>query len=183
MNINLAISKNIKGIRIQKKLTLDSAANVTGVSRSMLAQIEKGESNPTISILWKIANGYKVSFTSLIEESPEPITTIPFSTIQPIIDDEGKYINYPIFHFNEQRSFETYQVLIFPDGGLQAEPHLSGTEEYITVFAGCIKIEANSKTFHLNEGDSIRFIADTPHSYKNLGTVVAKLSMLLYYPK
>ena len=45
----------------QKKLTLDAAAGLTGVSRSMLAQIEKGEVNPTISVLWKIANGYKSS--------------------------------------------------------------------------------------------------------------------------
>ena len=55
-------------IREQKKLTLDAAAALTGVSRSMLAQIEKGDVNPTISVLWKIANGYKVSFTSLLEQ-------------------------------------------------------------------------------------------------------------------
>lgn len=67
MDIQKNMGKNIKTIREQKKITLDSAAKLTGVSRSMLAQIEKGEVNPTISILWKIANGYKVSFTSLVK--------------------------------------------------------------------------------------------------------------------
>ena len=95
MNINSAISQNIKQIREQKKLTLDAAASVTGVSRSMLAQIEKGDANPTISVLWKIANGYKVSFTSLIEQAPEPATVIRSDAIQPIVEDNGKYINYP----------------------------------------------------------------------------------------
>ena len=65
MNITHTVASNCKRVREEKKLTLDHAAAVTGVSRSMLAQIEKGDVNPTISVLWKIANGYKVSFTTL----------------------------------------------------------------------------------------------------------------------
>ena len=48
MDITSAIASNTRRIRKQKRLTLDAAASVTGVSRSMLAQIEKGEVNPTI---------------------------------------------------------------------------------------------------------------------------------------
>ena len=60
------VSENARRLREEKRLTLDEAARLTGVSRSMLAQIEKGDVNPTISMVWKIANGYKVSFTSLV---------------------------------------------------------------------------------------------------------------------
>ena len=76
MDITNRIASNAKRLREQKKLTLDAAANLTGVSRSMLAQIEKGEVNPTISVLWKIANGYKVSFTSLVEDQGEAVCVI-----------------------------------------------------------------------------------------------------------
>ena len=68
MEITSRIAANAKRLREEKKLTLDAAANLTGVSRSMLAQIEKGEVNPTISVLWKIANGLKVPYTRLMEE-------------------------------------------------------------------------------------------------------------------
>ena len=68
MDINNIVAENIKQIRNEKKLTLDAAAELTGVSRSMLAQIEKGDVNPTITVLWKIAVGYKLSFTSLLEK-------------------------------------------------------------------------------------------------------------------
>ena len=51
MNLQQTIADNIKAIREGKKLTLDAAARQTGVSRSMLAQIEKGDVNPTISVL------------------------------------------------------------------------------------------------------------------------------------
>lgn len=65
------VSENARRLREEKRLTLDEAARLTGVSRSMLAQIEKGDVNPTISMVWKIANGYKVSFTSLVEPARE----------------------------------------------------------------------------------------------------------------
>ena len=52
MNVNDAISQNARAARERKKLTLEKAAELTGVSRSMLAQIEKGEVNPTISVVW-----------------------------------------------------------------------------------------------------------------------------------
>jgi len=58
---------------------------------------------------------------------------------------------------------------------------LSGTEEYITVFSGEIEITAAEKEFVLRKGDSIRFLADVPHSYRNIGSEEAQLSMLLYY--
>ena len=67
LEINTVVAENAKRLREEKRLTLDEAARLTGVSRSMLAQIEKGDVNPTISMVWKIANGYRVSFTSLVE--------------------------------------------------------------------------------------------------------------------
>jgi transcriptional regulator with XRE-family HTH domain len=181
LDINFSVSQNIKQIREQKKLTLDAAASATGVSRSMLAQIEKGDANPTIAVLWKIANGYKVSFTSLVEQPPQAAAVLPASAAQPIIGDDGRYINYPAFAFDERRGFETYRIVIAPGGRLCAEPHMAGTEEYVTVFSGEVEITAAENAFALGKGDSIRFLADVPHSYRNTGADEAQLSMLLYY--
>ncbi len=183
MDINAAVSHNIKKARESKKLTLDVAAAVTGVSRSMLVQIEKGDVNPTISVLWKIANGYKVSFTSLVEKTPESSSVIRLEDISPIIEDDGKYINYPVFNFDENRLFEIYRIVIEPMGELEASPHLAGTEEYITVFDGDVEITADSEVFNLCRGDSVRFKADVQHKYKNTGDVEAQLSMLIFYAR
>lgn len=175
------IASNAKEIREKKKLTLDEAAKQTGVSRSMLAQIEKGKVNPTISVLWKIANGYKVSFTSLMDGNAEDALLIRAEDTLPLMEDEGRYTNYPAFPFQEGRSFETYRIKIEPGGCLTAQPHMSGTEEYITVFSGRIDICADCEVFALSEGDSLRFKADTKHSYKNVGEDTVLLSMLIYY--
>lgn len=183
MDITNTIAANTKQIREQKKLTLDAAASITGVSRSMLAQIEKGEVNPTISVLWKIANGYKVSFTSLTEERGEVVSVVRQADIQPLSEDEGRYLNYPIFPFDEQRLFETYRIVIQAGGRLSAQPHLKGAVEYLTVFAGEAEIVLDGERLLLSKGDSVRFCADVPHGYRNAGEETVELSMLIYYCK
>ena len=181
MDLQKVIGENVKAIRERKKLTLDAAAKQTGVSRSMLAQIEKGDVNPTISVLWKIANGYKVSFTSLMDNHMQTPLLIRAQEVSPLVEDEGRYLNYPTFPFREDRLFETYRIRIEPNGMLQAQPHMAGTEEYITVFSGSVEICAGGASFCLAEGDSLRFRADTEHAYRNIGQTPAQLHMLIYY--
>ena len=180
-SINLAVAENCKHLREQRGLTLDEAAKLTGVSRSMLAQIEKGSANPTISVLWKIANGYKIPVSSLMETHREKPSVLRAAETTPLLEDEGRYLNYPAFLFDERTSFETYRIVIAPGGSLNAEPHMPGTEEYITVFGGVVEIEAGGECYRLEDGDSIRFRADCPHAYRNVGDVTSSLGMLIYY--
>ncbi|SIE94010.1 transcriptional regulator [Mycobacteroides abscessus subsp. abscessus] len=56
-NIHKNIGENLRNIRRSRGLSLDMAAEATGVSKAMLGQIERGESNPTVTTLWKIASG------------------------------------------------------------------------------------------------------------------------------
>lgn len=181
MEIQKIIASNIKALRSSKGLTLDEAAKITGVSRSMLAQIEKGDVNPTISVLWKIAVGFKVSFSSLMENRETESYVVRKKDIVPFVESDGKYINYPIFSFQEDKLFETYRIHIKVGVFLQAQPHLTGTEEYITVFSGQVEITSGDDSFSLGEGDSLRFKADLPHSYRNTGECDAFLSMIIYY--
>lgn len=181
MDITSAVAANVKAIRERKKLTLDGAAECTGVSRSMLAQIEKGDVNPTISVLWKIANGYKVSFSSLLEERDGQPDVLRAPAEPPLTEDGGRYENWPTFAFDDQKLFECYRIVIRPEGRLEAKPHLRGAEEYITVFSGAVEITVGEAVYALKEGDSIRFRADVPHGYKNTAPGESAMSMLIYY--
>jgi transcriptional regulator with XRE-family HTH domain len=181
MDIQNFIAVNLKEARAKKHLTLDEASRLTGVSRSMLSSIEKGDVNPTISVLWKIAKGYKMKFTSIIEDQSRPYHVIRGADIHPLTEGDGRYVNYPIFPFEEDRLFETYRIRIDRGGRLDAQPHMADTEEYITVFSGKVRITAGGESSDLAEGDSIHFLADVPHSYENIGTKTVWLSMLLYY--
>jgi XRE family transcriptional regulator, regulator of sulfur utilization len=181
-NISLVLAKNLKAHRDQKKLSLDRVAEMTGVSKTMLGQIERGESNPTINTVWKIANGLKISFTTLINEPQPETVVVTKNEIQPLLEDNGKYRLYPFFPFEDGRRFEVYSVEIEKGGYLSAESHPEGTEEFITVFDGELTIRINNEEFTVKSGDSIRFKADRPHMYHNSGTTTTRLSMVVYYP-
>lgn len=180
--INLIIAKNLKALREGKKLSLEKVADLTGVSKTMIGQIERGESSPTITTIWKIANGLKISFSALIN-NPQPDTKVILkSEVQVLSEDNGKYRVYPYFSFQEDRRFEVYSIEIEKGGFLSADSHGEGTEEFLTVFDGELTVNVNNIEYTVSSGDSIRFKADRPHSYHNSGKTLTRLSMTIYYP-
>lgn len=71
--LNQNISMNLRRIRLARGYSLDMVAEQTGVSKSMLGQIERGEANPTIGILGKIVSGLRVELTDLVETPKEQV--------------------------------------------------------------------------------------------------------------
>jgi XRE family transcriptional regulator, regulator of sulfur utilization len=175
------ISHNLKTIREEKRISLDKLAELTGVSKSMLGQIERGESSPTIATIWKIANGLKISFTALLTAPQADISLVRRASLQPLVEDNGKYLLYAYFPIEEGRRFEVYGVEIEKGGYLSAEAHAAGTQEFLTVFSGELTVRVNNQEFNLQAGDSLRFKADSPHVYHNSGESPTQLSMVIYY--
>ena len=77
LNQNIAI--NLKRIRQARGMSLDLVAEQTGVSKSMLGQIERGEANPTIGILGRIVSGLRIGLDSLARIARHPaLQGLPF---------------------------------------------------------------------------------------------------------
>ena len=178
-SISEIVSDNLKRIREQKGLSLDAMARLTGVSKSMLAQIERMEVNPTITTVWKIANGLRVPFTQLVTKEESASETVLLSDIQPVLEDDGRYRNYPLFPYEEDRGFEIYSIELEPGAFLQAAAHPDGAQEYITVFQGEIEVTIDTKRLRADTGRALRFKADRPHAYHNIGREVCRLSMVI----
>ncbi len=181
-NIGHIVAENLKRLREDRKLSLDAVAKCSGVSKSMLGQIERGVTNPTISTLWKIANGLKISFTSLMMRPETDVEVVPRSAITPFVETDGKYRNYPVFPFDSSRGFEMYAIELDPGVRLDAEPHPEGTQEFITVFSGELTVLLDGERWGIADGDSIRFKADRKHAYANEGNTLCRLSMVICYP-
>lgn len=181
--LNFIFAENLKRVREAKKLSLDHLSKLSGVSKSMLGQIERGEVNPTISTVWKISNGLKVSFTSLMSRPEADIEVVRIEHVEPLLDDQGRSRNYPVFPFDESRRFEMYLLEIEQGGKISAEAHPQGTQEFITVFSGELTILIHEQEYIVKSGDSIRFRADTAHCYFNHGNELVKVSMVIHYPQ
>lgn len=182
-NINVVLAQNLKQIREQRKLSLDKVAEMSGISKTMLGQIERGESNPSIATVWKIANGLKVSFTALIHEPKLNVSVVTGDDIHVLTEENGRVRIYPHFSFEEGRRFEMYVLEMDEEASWSAEPHIDGTEEFITVFEGEITIHVGGEDFTVKRGESIRFRADKPHRYINSGVSENRLSMVIHYPE
>lgn len=182
-NINSVVADNLKRLREERKLSLEALAKLSRVSKSMLGQIERGEANPTVSTVWKIAGGLKVSFTELMTRPEKNYEVVDIRQVDPLLEDEGRYRNFPVFSFDAERRFEMLYIEIDPGGRLEAEAHPAGTQEFITAFSGELSVFAGGEIFSLARGFSLRFKADGPHSYQNTGSEVCRLSMVIYYPE
>lgn len=176
------IGKNLKMIRTNKGLSLDKTAELTGVSKAMLGQIERGESNPTVATLWKIASGLKVAFTSFIEEELPDVSVVSLEDIDPFIEVDGKYRAYPLFPFESAKRFEIFQMELEPGCVREAEGHQTGVEEYLIVFQGSMELVLREKSYALPTGHAIRFPADQPHTYRNANEVTVRSLLFMYYP-
>jgi XRE family transcriptional regulator, regulator of sulfur utilization len=180
--LNSVIAENLKKLREERRLSLDNLAKLSGVSKSMLGQIERGEVNPTVSTVWKISNGLKISFTQLMSRPETEIELVEKTGIQPFVEDDGKVRNFPVFPFDSKRRFEMYSLELDSQGHIEAEAHPPGTQEFITVFAGEVTVSLNGDAIAVTDGNSLRFMADAPHAYTNTGSVMCSLSMVIYYP-
>src|ERR1044071_6634434 len=107
-DINSRISKTLKSLRQERGWSLDKAADETGVSKSMLGQIERGESSPTIAVLWKIASGFSTPFSSFIEDFPANFKEPMFRArqAQDFPQKNEKIRITTLFPFDKQLNFE-----------------------------------------------------------------------------
>ncbi len=176
-----ALAENLRALREERRWSLDKLSDLTGVSKSMLGQIERGESSPTIATVWKIANGLKVSFTSLLLPPQRNTEVRRAADLRPVSEDDGLFHTYPLFPYDEGQPFELYSITVDVGGELHAEAHGQQTEEFLTVFEGDVTVFVGEEQYALHTGDAIRFQCDGPHGYRNDGDGPARVSLLIHY--
>lgn len=176
-----AIADNLQKIRKDRKLSLDKLSELTGVSKSMLRQIETKKSSPTIATIWKIANGLKVSFTSLLRKSAVKAEVRSFKAEKPLTAESKHYRLFPLVPFEPNQSFETYYIEIDPGTVFSGEPHQGNVYEYVFVFKGKIEIRVEGKSYEIVENEFLQFQANCCHEYECKGEQTASAIMQISY--
>lgn len=179
--VNLAIGENIRRLRNNRQMTLQDLADVSNVSKSMLGQIERGEANPTISSIWRVANGLKVSFATLISMPKAVEGVIDKADVTVLRSDDGLLENIPFFPFSPDRNFEMFSISLGVGGFLDGSDHPPMTQEYIIVFSGVLTVEIDGQSHHIGRQQAYQFLADIPHRYINIGEEEAQFALVLFY--
>ncbi|MEH6524092.1 helix-turn-helix domain-containing protein [Sulfitobacter sp.] len=166
----------LKDARRAKGLSLDAVAKLSGVSRSMVSQIERGESSPTISTLWNLTKALQVDFAGLLEDDQESRVEVLRSGDVPAIDNHGTGCSIRILSPPEQAGrHEVYDLRFNQDGVLDSLPHAQGAREHLTVIEGRLTVTSGDAIEQLFEGDTARYAADVPHKIHSDGSARAFL--------
>ncbi len=156
----------LKKARQSKGLSLEAVANLSGVSRSMVSQIERGESSPTIATLWNLTRALQVDFAGLMETSDatDRIEVLTASDV-PSIDNMGRGCSIRILSPPEEAGeHEVYDIRFAAGGALTSQPHVRGASEQVTVLDGRVRVISGMAVQDLNTGDTARYAADVAHS-------------------
>jgi transcriptional regulator with XRE-family HTH domain len=176
------VGANLRRLRTRRGLSLERLAQISGVSRAMLGQIELGQSAPTINVLWKIARALEVTFSALISARTQSGALVLRASESKILTSKDRsFSSRALFPFDEPRRVEFYELRLSAGSVEDADAHPPGTSENLVVTAGTVEIDVAGDTHRLEAGDSILFEADTPHAYRNAGRSEAVMYLVMTY--
>ena len=166
-----ALPTRLKNARKSQGLSLEAISNLSGVSRSMVSQIERGESSPTIATLWNLTRALNVDFAGLLEHGTkgDRIDVLKANEV-PTIDNMGHGCCISILSPPEEAGgHEVYDISFMPEGSLKSQPHARGAVEHLTVLRGRVQVTSGGATTEVLQGDTARYAADVPHEIAALG--------------
>lgn len=177
-DVGKCIGTNLRQFRVNKGLSMESLSKQIGVSKLTLIKIERGEANPTLSVIWKIANGLNIPITALLSIESDVSIARKKDGVK-LISSNDVLIAEPLFHSHDL--MELYRGYLQPRGEYLSEAHRPGVMEFVTVMSGQLTVEVDGNTYHLDEYDSIRFKGDRPHKYANPSSSLTILHFVISY--
>jgi XRE family transcriptional regulator, regulator of sulfur utilization len=173
-DIHDRLATSLRAARKARGLSLDAAAKLSGVSRSMVSQIERGESSPTVATLWALTQALQLDFAGLLEGRPAPGIEVTRAGLAPVIDRGGVAIRI-LSGPETVGSHEVYELRFVAGAKLTSDAHSPGCREHLTVLEGRLAVTSGEASETLTPGDVARYPADRPHEIAASGAAWAIL--------
>lgn len=174
------ISENLRTLRKHRQLTLEELAEKSSVSKSMLGEIERGKTNPTITVLWKISQALKTPLTTLIDSQQDSYMIVREADRVPL-NRETAHVISSVFPYYEPHRMEVLSIELPAGAKLDNTGHMQGVEEYLFILEGTAKVVVHNEEIILYAQDSIRFAADIMHTIENVSDKQAKILNIIHY--
>jgi transcriptional regulator with XRE-family HTH domain len=181
--IHRHLGARVKALRAVRGWSLEALAGASGVSRSMLSEIEREQANPTLAVTLRIAQAFAMSLGDLLEV-PGACSAV---TVIRANDHAFHYRSDRLCRvrtlspLNLEKDVEFYEVQLQAGGALRSAPHFEGTREFLTVQQGQVRVESAGDAEDLGPGDSASYRADVPHAIVNAGKGEALILLVDIY--
>jgi len=181
-----AVGTRLQALRKAQDLSLDDLSRRSGVSKSMLSEVERNRSNPTIAVLWRLASALGVSLTDFLaekasESSPPALTLVAAQATPVIRSNDGKCELRILGPIALAGKLEWYELTIEPGGELASDAHEEGAKEHLSVQNGSLLVQVGGNGQQVRRGETARYVADVQHSISNTGKTAAKAILVVEY--
>jgi len=175
------LGQTIQRLRTADKMSLGDLSNESGVAKSMISQIEKNETNPTLATLSRLSLALGTSVEAMMSDVPTQSALVQHASIQdtPLLTSEDGLCELRIIGSIDTVQFvQWYDFKAEPGGVLESSPHPQGSVENLTVLRGELEITVASETWSAKAGETLRYRADRPHMIRNISDKPAHATMV-----
>ena len=151
------------------------------MAKSIISQIERNETNPTLATIWRLSQALDVSIERVLATSDEePFIEKTSRADTPILlSDDGKIRLAIVGWIKTVEWLQWYEVTADPGGVLDSDPHQRGSVESLTVTEGSLEVEVAGTFQRARVGETLRYRCDRPHTVRCVGTEPAKAIMVV----
>jgi transcriptional regulator with XRE-family HTH domain len=175
------LGKTIQRLRKAYNLSLSELAEQSGVAKSIISQIERNETNPTLATIWRLSQALDVSIERfLVSSEEEPFIEKASKGDTPILlSDDGKMRLAIIGWLKTVEWLQWYDVQAEPGAVLDSDPHQRGSVENLSVIQGTFEVEVGGVIEVARAGESLRYRCDRQHIIRCLGEEPGHATMVV----
>lgn len=188
MGMDAESLSGVIGVRVRQERTgrgwsLDRLAELAGVSRRMVVNVEQGTVNPSIGTLLRLSDALGVGLPALVEPPHRDRTKVTRAGSGAILW-RGHSGGHGVLVAGTEPPdvLELWDWTLAPGEEHSSESHSEGTRELLHVHDGTLVISLSERSLTLSSGDALSFVGDEAHSYANPGDVPTRFSLAVYEP-
>ncbi len=174
------LGKTVQRLRKAYNLSLSELAEQSGVAKSIISQIERNETNPTLATIWRLSQALDVSIERVLATSDEePFIEKSTRSDTPIlVSDDGKMRLAITGWIKTVEWLQWYDVQADSGGVLDSDAHQRGSVECLSVLEGEFEVEVGGTTQHAKAGETLRYRCDRPHVVRCVGDGPGRATMV-----
>ncbi len=174
------LGKTVQRLRKAYNLSLSDLSEQSGVAKSIISQIERNETNPTLATIWRLSQALDVSIERVLQAADDgPFLEKSSRGDTPIlVSEDGKCRLAIIGWIKTVEWLQWYDVAADPGGVLESDAHQRGSVENLSVSEGEFEVEVGGAVERVKAGETLRYRCDRPHAIRNVSQKLATATMV-----
>ena len=180
-DVSPELGKTIQRLRKAYNMSLGDLSEQSGVAKSIISQIERNETNPTISTVYRLSQALDTTIEEVLKTGKaDPFIEHQSRAAVPLLESEDGLCRLAIAGpLNLVDFVQWYDFHAQPGGVLESDPHPPGTIEHLYVVTGELEVSVEGEQRRARAGEALRYHADRPHKVRNAGSEAAHAAMVL----